>query len=104
MQFNLNQLFTPEELCAQLGENIKKIRIGKNITISGLAQQAGISENAVMNLEAGKSNMSTFMKVLTTMGIENRLFEALEVQPETTIAEIKAQEINATRQRARPKK
>ena len=55
----------------KLGENLKKIRINKNITQTELAEKLGVDKSFVSNLENGKTN--------PTLSTITNIAQALEV-------------------------
>lgn len=57
----------------KLGENLKKIRINKNITQTELAEKLGVDKSFVSNLENGKNN--------PTLSTITNIAQALEVSP-----------------------
>ncbi len=60
---------TPQELEITLGENIKILRLQKNLDRKTLCEKAGVSENAVRNLEGGKgSTVKTLIRVVRALG------------------------------------
>ncbi len=63
-----------EEMEAALGENVKKLRLQKNLDRETLAKQAGISVSAIKNLEGGNgSTTKTLLRVLRSLGREEWL-------------------------------
>lgn len=63
-----------EEMEVVLGENIKKLRLQKNLDRETLATQAGISVTAIKNLESGKgATTKTLLKVIRSLGREDWL-------------------------------
>ncbi len=62
------------ELELLVGENVKRIRLLKNITREDLSSQSGVSVTAIKNLESGAgANLKTLIKVLRTLGKEDWL-------------------------------
>ena len=65
---------TPAELETTLGENIKALRLQKNLDRRTLCAQAGISETALRNLEGGKgATLKTFTRVIKALDRESWL-------------------------------
>lgn len=84
-----------------LGEDIKAHRLQKNITRQTLCEQAGISENALRNLEGGKgATVKTLIKTLKALNRESWLET---IAPKTTINPLHLVKTNKPRQRARDK-
>lgn len=60
---------TPKEWTAQLGEQLRGLRLRQNIDQRRLAKRAGVALNAVKNLEAGKgATLTSLVKVLRSLG------------------------------------
>jgi transcriptional regulator with XRE-family HTH domain len=60
---------TPEEWEAELGRQLRDLRLRQNIDQRQLAEHAGVALNAVKNLEAGKgANLTSLVKVLRALG------------------------------------
>jgi len=55
----------------KLGENLKKIRIKKNITQTGLAETLGVDKSFVSNIENGKTNptLSTITNLAKALSV-----------------------------------
>lgn len=69
MEVTSNVHKTVEEWQATLGENIRNLRILKNLDQKELAAQAGISVTAVRRVESGKtSTTETLIKALRVLG------------------------------------
>jgi len=64
----------PEEWEAELGQQLRSLRLRQNIDQRHLAQQAGVALNAVKNLEAGRgATITSLVKVLRALGREDWL-------------------------------
>jgi len=60
---------TADEWEAELGQQLRALRLRQNINQQQLAAQAGVALNAVKNLEAGKgTTLSSLVKVLRALG------------------------------------
>lgn len=65
---------TPEELESALGENLKTLRLQKNLNRQMLCERAGISETALRNIEGGKgATLKTLIRVVRVLDRENWL-------------------------------
>ncbi|NTV71691.1 MAG: helix-turn-helix transcriptional regulator [Azonexaceae bacterium] len=65
---------TLAELEALLGEQVKKLRLSRNIDQTLLAERAGISRRALQNLEAGAgSSTASLLSVVRALGREDWL-------------------------------
>lgn len=70
----MDLISTPQELELMLGENIKALRLQKNIDRQTLCQQAGVSESALRHLEGGKgATLKTLIRVVKALGRESWL-------------------------------
>lgn len=95
---------TLAELEAVLGEQVKKLRLSRNIDQTLLAERAGISRRALQNLEAGTgSSVASLLSVVRALGREDWLSL---LAPATTINPLTMVRARRERQRAtsvRPK-
>ncbi len=55
----------------KLGENLKKIRMEKDITQSSIARNLGVDRSFVSNIENGKTNptLSTITNLAKSLGV-----------------------------------
>jgi transcriptional regulator with XRE-family HTH domain len=89
---------TPQELELMLGENIKALRLQKNLDRQTLCRQAGISENALRHLEGGKgATLKTLIRVIKALGRESWL---TSIAPQTSINPLHMVREKYPRQRA----
>ena len=59
---------TPDEVQAFLGQQVRELRIAKNLDQRTTAEKAGISEKALRNFEAGRgSSTETLVRVLKAL-------------------------------------
>ena len=94
-------LKTAEEWEIFIGEQIKTVRIRKNLTQDELSARANISKSALRNLEKGKgSTVKTLVSVLNTLD-ETAWIENLA--PEITVSPIQLMELGKPRRRVRKK-
>lgn len=95
----MKEIFNPEELAQTIGDNIRAIRLQKNLTQTGLAARAGISMNALRHLESGQgANLGTFIRVVRALDKQEWL-QALA--PQVSINPLHMTPTHAERQRAR---
>ena len=60
---------TAEEIEGEFGQQLRDLRLRRNINQRQLAEQAGVALNAVKNLENGKgATLTSLVKVLRTLG------------------------------------
>lgn len=98
----MKRLLTPEELEEALGEDIKALRLQKNIDRKTLCLQAGISEHALRNLEGGKgTTLKSLIRILKALKREDWLSQ---IAPRTSINPLHLGSQQPQRQRARRKK
>lgn len=98
----MKRIATPEELEKLLGEDIKDLRLQKNIDRKTLCTRAGISENALRNLENGKgTTLKTFIRILKAL---ERTSWLDNIAPQTSINPLHLVREKEQRQRARRKK
>jgi transcriptional regulator with XRE-family HTH domain len=65
---------TTQELEAQLGEQLKALRLARNLDQKILAERAGVSPRALRSLEAGQgSTLKTLVSVLRALGRQSWL-------------------------------
>lgn len=61
--------YTPEELEYEIGSNLRRLRINRNLEQAVLAERAGVSTRALRNLELGNgSSLHTLVCVVRTLG------------------------------------
>jgi len=89
----------PEEWEQIIGEQIKTLRVQKNLKQEELASRTGISKSALSNLENGKgSTVKTLVSVINVLG-ETAWLENLTSG--AAISPIHILELNKPRQRVR---
>jgi len=60
---------TPEEMEIEFGQQLRDLRLRRNIDQRQLAEQAGVALNAVKNLENGRgATLTSLLKVLRSLG------------------------------------
>lgn len=98
----MNEILSPEELALAVGENIRNLRLQKNLTQQALAAQAGVSMSALRHLESGQgANLSTLIRVVHALDKQEWL---QSLAPKITINPLHMAPSHAARQRARKKK
>jgi|SRR6516225_2051606 transcriptional regulator with XRE-family HTH domain len=89
---------TPEEIEAEIGENLRALRLSRNLDRAGLAERAGVSESALKRLEAGGgSTLGTLVRVARALGRED-WFKS--IAPVATISPLAMLRRSEPRQRA----
>lgn len=74
---------TPEELEEKLGQQIRNLRILRNLTQSELAERAGVAMNAVKRLESGQT--STTKSLVKVLKVLNRTEWLDTLAPQVTV-------------------
>lgn len=70
----MSQLLTTENWLQRMGESIRALRLDANTTQADLSRQAGVSESALKNLEAGRgATLTTLINVLRALRREGWL-------------------------------
>lgn len=94
--------YTTEELEHQLGDDLRQLRLQKNIDQKTLCKEAGISLTAIRNLENGRgSTITTLIKTLRALDHVDALFL---FAPQTSINPLQLVRQAQPRQRARTPK
>jgi len=98
----MTNAFNVEELTQAIGENIRALRLQKNLTQQALAAQAGVSLSALRHLESGQgANLSTLIRVVRALD-RHEWLQALA--PQVTINPLHMTSALGTRQRARARR
>jgi transcriptional regulator with XRE-family HTH domain len=93
---------TLEEAAADLGENLRRLRLNKNLDQKTLAARAGVSVRALRNLEGGQgTTVKTLLSVVRALGRDSWL---QTVAPVPTINPLSFTSRAAQRQRATGKR
>lgn len=98
----MNQISTPEELALAIGENIRLLRLQRNLSQQALATQAGVSMTALRHLEAGEgATLGTLIRVVRALDKQDWLHA---LAPRVTINPLHMTPSLAARQRARTRR
>lgn len=90
---------SPSELVELLGSRIRDRRLAANVSQAKLADKAGISRRALIQLEAGRgSTLLTLACVLKALGLQDELIRLVPVPSVSPMAMLKLKEL---RKRAR---
>lgn len=90
-----------DDLQASLGESLKELRLKRNIEQKSLAAQAGISLQALKNIENGQgSNLRSFLSLMLALGREEWI---KAIAPLPTVNPLTLTRGAQNRQRARKK-
>ncbi len=94
----MNLSVTTEELEARLGQQIRALRLRRNVDQQALAAQAGVALSALKNVESGKgATLKTLLKVLRAL---DRLDWLNSLSPAVSISPLQLLKQKAPRQRA----
>ena len=89
---------TPREWEAELGKQIRTLRLRLDLDQKQLAERAGIALNAVKNLESGKG--ATLHSLIQVLRILNRTDWLGTLAPTVSISPVQMLKMKAPRQRA----
>jgi transcriptional regulator with XRE-family HTH domain len=91
-------MLTSDDWEAELGRQIRALRLRQNIDQRQLANRAGIALNAVKNLESGKG--ATLRTLVQTLRVLNRVDWLRALAPPVSISPVQMLKAKAPRQRA----
>lgn len=84
----------PEEIAEALGKRVRARRLSANVTQAALADKAGISRRALVQLEGGQgSTVYTLICVLKALGLEQQLSSIAHVHAVSPMAMLKAKRL-----------
>lgn len=82
---------SPEEIAETLGQRVRARRLSANVTQAALADKAGISRRALVQLEGGRgSTVYTLICVLKALGLEQQLSSIAPIPTVRPMAMLKA--------------
>ena len=93
---------TSEEWEAELGRQVRALRLRQNLDQQELADRAGIALNAIKNLEGGKG--ATLRSLIQTLRALQRVDWLRALAPPVSISPVQMLNAKAPRQRASRKK
>lgn len=98
------ELATAGQVLQELGERLRRQRLGQNLLQEEVAQRAGISVGALKRLEAGDNvRIVTLLNVAKSLSVLRDLETAFEWQPAMSIADLERLDKSGRRIRARKK-
>jgi transcriptional regulator with XRE-family HTH domain len=86
-----------EEWTEHVGDSLRALRLARNLGQAELATQAGVGRGALQNLERGRGNLSTLVRVVRALGREDWL---ASLRTQTTINPLHLRPAEPPRQRA----
>jgi transcriptional regulator with XRE-family HTH domain len=93
---------TSDEWEAELGRQIRALRLRQNLDQRQLAERSGIALNAVKNLESGKG--TTLRSLIQALRVLNRTDWLGALAPAVSISPVQMLKVKAPRQRASPRR
>jgi transcriptional regulator with XRE-family HTH domain len=91
-------VLTPSEWEAELGQQVRTLRLRQNIDQHQLADRAGVALNAVKNLENGKG--ATLRSLVKVLRVLNRADWLRALAPTVSISPVQMLKAKAPRRRA----
>jgi len=95
-------VLTSTEWEAELGRQIRALRLRQNLDQRQLAERAGIALNAVKNLERGRG--STLRSLIQALRVLNRTDWLGALAPTVSISPVQMVKARVPRQRASPRR
>ncbi|HEX5364194.1 MAG TPA: helix-turn-helix transcriptional regulator [Gallionella sp.] len=93
-------LLTHQEICRELGQRCRRLRLQANLSQLELAERTGVSLSSIRRLEAsGQSTLELLVRVTQALHLTNQL-ESLLVLPVLSIADAERNAATDMRQRA----
>ncbi|HHA2592432.1 helix-turn-helix domain-containing protein [Stenotrophomonas pavanii] len=90
---NHTPIQSPDEIAEDLGRRIRARRLSANISQAALADKAGISRRALVQLEGGQgSSIRTLICVLKALGLAEHLSRIAPVPSVSPMAMLKARQ------------
>lgn len=72
--FKANDPKSPDGMAKEVGANLEKLRLSRNITQAQLAEDAGVSERTLRRLESGDgATLDSFIRVLGALNLQQNL-------------------------------
>ncbi|WP_329893929.1 helix-turn-helix transcriptional regulator [Stenotrophomonas sp. SMYL20] len=89
-------ILSPEELAEALGKRVRARRLLANVSQAALADKAGISRRALVQLESGQgSTVHTLISTLKALGLEQQLALLVPVPTVSPMAMLKAKRLRS---------
>lgn len=101
------QHLSDQKILEALGERFKAVRLNRNLTVSALAEQAGLTGKTISNLEKGRKSVGllNIIAVLRALGMLDELESFIPEPPPRAAAIIRREKTaGKTRQRASGKR
>lgn len=89
-----------QEVCAELGQRLKRQRLAQALTQKDLAERAGVAPGTVKNLEGkGVSSLESTIRIVMALGLVDELAHLFELKAVQSIAQMERAQL-AERKRA----
>lgn len=87
---------SPDEIAENLGQRIRAARLSTNVSQAAVADKAGISRRALVQLEGGRgSTVYTLICVLKALGLEQQLSFIAPMPTVSPMAMLKAKRLRS---------
>jgi len=104
VNINIFAFASGQDICLELGQRSRRLRLAQNITQKELAQRAGLSFGTVRNLEMGKPiSLQNFIQILEALGRVGDLERLLVHEQTLSIGQLEVLEQATKRIRATSK-
>ena len=95
------ETLSTDELESKLGEQVRAVRLRRNLSQADLAAAAGVALGSLRNLESGSgATVATLVRVIRRLDLTDWL---ASLQPEVTISPMQMLKAKRPRQRSRRK-
>lgn len=89
-----------QEICAELGQRLRRQRLAQALTQKDLAERAGVAPGTVKNLEGkGVSSLESTIRIVMALGLVDELARLFELKAVQSIAQMERAQL-AERKRA----
>lgn len=89
-----------QEVCAELGQRLKRQRLAQSLTQKDLAERAGVALGTVKNLEGkGTASLESFIRIVMALGLVDELAQLFSLKAAQSIAQMERAQL-AERKRA----
>ncbi|MGJ8676907.1 MAG: helix-turn-helix domain-containing protein [Akkermansiaceae bacterium] len=80
-------LFTDDTIIAEMGERVRQVRLGKNMTQGELAEESGIAKRTLERFEKGDSiQLTNLVRILRTLGYVDELINLVPEPADSPVA------------------
>lgn len=94
------ELLTHQEICSEIGQRCRRLRLQANLSQLELAERAGASLSSIRRLESrGQASLELLVRVAQVLHLVSHL-ETLLVMPVLSIADAERDAVSSGRRRA----